>query len=80
MSKKITARQKELLLLIRDFTKAHGYPPSRRDLLNALDVTSTNTIACLLNALAARKLIVLLPRTARGITLTPESVAVVGPL
>lgn len=80
MTKRITARQKELLLLIRDFTKAQGYPPSRRDLLTALGVTSTNTIACLLNALAARKLIVLLPRTARGITLAPASLAVLGPV
>jgi SOS-response transcriptional repressor LexA len=80
MTKKITARQKELLILIRDFTKAQGFPPSRRDLLEALGVTSTNTIVCLLKALEVRKLIVVLPRTARGITLTPESVAVVGPV
>jgi repressor LexA len=79
MAKKITARQKQLLIIIRDFTKSNGYPPSRRDLLDALGVTSTNTVACLLQALVDRELIKLLPKTARGIILTAASLEVVGP-
>ncbi|TXH16097.1 MAG: hypothetical protein E6R03_06105 [Hyphomicrobiaceae bacterium] len=79
MKKKITARQKQVLVLIRDFTKSNGYPPSRRDLLESLGVTSTNTIACLLNALKERGLIDLLPHKARGIKLTESAQDIVGP-
>lgn len=79
MAKKITARQKQVLLLIRDFSKSKGYPPSRRDLLESLGVTSTNTVACLLKALRDRGLLELLPHTARGIKLTATAEEILGP-
>ncbi len=55
--KPATPRQLELLELIAAFVAANGYPPSYREMAAAMGVTSTNTIACVVDALEARGLL-----------------------
>lgn len=78
MTYKVTPRQRQLLLLIRDFTRKNGYPPSRRELLLELGAASTNTVTCLLKSLEKNKLVLIAPKISRGITLTDQGNTILG--
>jgi repressor LexA len=41
---RLAPRQKVLLMFVRDYHAAHGYPPTVREMANALGVTSTNGV------------------------------------
>ena len=54
---------------IREFIKAHGYPPTVRELCQITGVKSTSAMAYRLQRLANMGHIKLTPNIARGITL-----------
>jgi repressor LexA len=51
MGRALTRRQREILRFIVDYTREHGYPPSVRDVGNALMLTSSSTVHSHLSAL-----------------------------
>jgi repressor LexA len=65
-----TDRQLEVLLLVRDLTDWRGYPPSYRDLADALRVSSVNTPREHVRALVAKGLLESTPRVARCLRVT----------
>ena len=70
MSREPTARQREVLLLVRDLTDWRGYPPSLADLRDALRVSAINTARCHVQALVAKGLLESTPRVARCLRVT----------
>jgi len=50
----MTDRQKRVLAAVVSLTGYHGYPPSLRQLMVVLGITSTNGVVCHLTALAAK--------------------------
>ena len=67
--KPLTARQAEVLQLIRDFVQSTGFPPTRADIAQVLGFKSANAAEDHLKALARKGYIELLPGTSRGIRL-----------
>ncbi|MDR7400708.1 MAG: transcriptional repressor LexA [Armatimonadota bacterium] len=51
MSKGLTRRQREILAFVQRYTDAHGYPPSVREIGQALGLTSSSTVHSHLSAL-----------------------------
>jgi repressor LexA len=51
MGKGLTRRQKEILTFIQRYSEAHGYPPSVREIGQALGLTSSSTVHSHLTAL-----------------------------
>jgi repressor LexA len=51
MSKGLTRRQREILAFVQRYTEAHGYPPSVREIGQALGLTSSSTVHSHLSAL-----------------------------
>ena len=51
MGKGLTRRQQEILTFVRRYTDAHGYPPSVREIGQALGLTSSSTVHSHLSAL-----------------------------
>jgi len=51
VGKGLTRRQQEILTFIRRYTDAHGYPPSVREIGQALGLTSSSTVHSHLSAL-----------------------------
>ncbi|MDY6829130.1 MAG: transcriptional repressor LexA [Pseudomonadota bacterium] len=69
---KLTARQLELLDLIRDQLSHNGMPPTLVELAGAMGVNSTNAVRGHLKALEKKGLLELIPGTSRGIRLLEE--------
>ena len=67
--KPLTARQAEVLQLIRDFVQSTGFPPTRADIAQVLGFKSANAAEDHLKALARKGYIELLPGASRGIRL-----------
>lgn len=68
----LTARQSEVLALIRSYITDTGYPPTRADIAAELGFKSPNAAEEHLKALARKGAIEIIPGTSRGIRL-PES-------
>ncbi len=51
MSRGLTRRQREILNYVIEYTRRYGYPPSVRDIGNALRLTSSSTVHSHLSAL-----------------------------
>lgn len=51
MGKALTKRQKEILIFVQRYSEAHGYPPSVREIGQALGLTSSSTVHSHLSAL-----------------------------
>lgn len=51
MGRGLTRRQKEILTFIQRYSEAHGYPPSVREIGQALGLTSSSTVHSHLSAL-----------------------------
>lgn len=66
----LTDRQRLVLRHIRDHRRRTGNSPTLRELMNYLEIKSTNGVMCHLRALQKKGLIHLEPNTARSITLT----------
>ncbi len=63
----LTPRQEQVLEMIQSFTAAHGYPPTRYEIADALGFSSVNAAVDHLKALARKGTIELLPGASRGI-------------
>ena len=69
----LTARQTQVLEMIRDFIDSTGLPPTRVEIAKKLRFRSPNAAEEHLRALARKGAIELLPGASRGIRLTQES-------
>ena len=67
MEPQLTARQAEILEVIRNHVAETGMPPSRPELAKILGIASTNGVFKHLVALAKKGAIELVPNAARGI-------------
>lgn len=72
MMRPLTARQAEILELIRDTILSTGMPPTRAEIAKQLGFRSANAAEDHLKALAKKGFIEMLPGTSRGIRLTEE--------
>ena len=69
----LTARQKEILHLIREHTASSGFPPTRADICRAMGFKSPNAAEEHLRALERKGAIEILAGASRGIRITQES-------
>ena len=65
----LTARQAQILVWIREYLEAKGFPPTRVEMAKALGFRSPNAAEDHLKALARKGAIELLPGSSRGIRL-----------
>ena len=68
---KLTARQEQVLQLVKDYMEETGYPPTRADIAKELGFKSANAAEEHLRALARKGHIEIVPGASRGIRL-PE--------
>ena len=73
MESPLTARQSEILEIIRNYVAETGRPPSRPELAKMLGISSTNGVFKHLDALAKKGAIELVPNAARGIRVVAEA-------
>ncbi len=69
----LTARQKEILHLIREHTATSGFPPTRADICRAMGFKSPNAAEDHLRALERKGAIEMLPGASRGIRVMQQS-------
>ena len=69
----LTARQEEVLSLIKNHLEETGYPPTRADIAKQLGFKSANAAEEHLKALAKKGAIEIIPGTSRGIKLAYEA-------
>ncbi len=69
----LTARQAEILQLIRDHIDETGFPPTRAEIADILGFRSVNAAEDHLKALERKGAIEIIPGTSRGLRLTGES-------
>jgi repressor LexA len=67
---KPTAAQREVLLIIRQFFREHSFPPTRREIGDALGVSSTNAVENHIYALERKGMLTRTRNTARSTVLT----------
>lgn len=60
----------EALVFIREFTTEHGYPPTRREMGDALGIMSSSTVQVLIRNMIEEGLIEVAPKGARAISVT----------
>ena len=65
----LTERQQQMLAFVREYLTTHAYPPSIRDIRNALGIASNATVSRRLDELSDRGWIYRRKRVARGILL-----------
>ena len=70
---KLTARQEQILRLIRDAIEKTGFPPTRAEIAKELGFRSANAAEEHLQALARKGAIEIFPGTSRGIRLRDSS-------
>ena len=78
MESQLTARQAEILEIIRNHVAETGMPPSRPELARMLGISSTNGVFKHLDALAKKGAIELIPNAARGIRVLEMGLPLVG--
>lgn len=78
MESPLTARQAEILEVIRGYVAETGRPPSRPELARLLGIASTNAVFKHLDALARKGAIELVPNAARGIRVVEPGLPLVG--
>ena len=69
----LTARQKEILHLIREHSASSGFPPTRADICRAMGFKSPNAAEEHLRALERKGAIEILAGASRGIRITQET-------
>lgn len=67
-----TQRQRDLLRALERLSRENGYTPSVRELAEALGVSSTNSVASLIEALAEEGLVLRTPGRCRSLRLSEE--------
>lgn len=70
---KLTARQEQILHLIRDAIDTTGFPPTRAEIASQLGFRSANAAEEHLQALARKGAIIISPGTSRGIRLSDSA-------
>lgn len=75
---KLTARQEQILKLIRDAIDNTGFPPTRAEIANELGFRSANAAEEHLQALARKGAIEISPGTSRGIRLRDMGISRLG--
>lgn len=78
MIKKITKRQKELLLIIYKYIKDTGYPPTFEEMRKALNVSSNQSVVDLLMRLEKQRVIKKSGSVARGMAILPMGYEILG--
>ena len=78
MGSQLTARQAEILEIIREYVADTGMPPSRPELAKLLGIASTNGVFKHLDALARKGALELIPNAARGIRVMDKGLPLVG--
>jgi repressor LexA len=78
MESELTARQAQILEIIRGYVAQTGRPPSRPELAKILGISSTNGVFKHLEALARKGAIELVPNAARGIRVVDTGLPLVG--
>ena len=73
MSERLTARQAQVLDIVRTYIDDTGYPPTRADIAKELGFRSPNAAEEHLKALARKGAIEMIPGTSRGIRLMESS-------
>lgn len=61
-------RPRRVLAFLRDYTTEHGYPPSTREIGDAVGLSSVSSVVHQLQVLESRGYITRTPNTPRGIT------------
>jgi repressor LexA len=67
----LSTRQKKILKFITTFIGTHGYPPTIREIGEAVGIASTSVVNYNLNKLVDRGLIDRAPKVSRGLWLSP---------
>ena len=75
MTQTLTARQAEILNLIREYIEDNGLPPTRAEIANLLGFRSANAAEEHLRALERKGVIELVPGASRGIRLMDDEAA-----
>lgn len=78
MKKAITSRQKELLLIIYQYIKDTGYPPTFAEMKDRLGVASNQSVIDLLAKLEKQRILKKNESAARGIAILPMGYEVLG--
>lgn len=78
MKKAITSRQKELLLIIYQYIKDTGYPPTFAEMKDRLGVASNQSVIDLLMKLEKQRIIKKNESAARGIAILPMGYEILG--
>lgn len=68
----LSNRQKNILKFIETFIEEQGYPPTIREIGNAVDIASTSVVNYNLNKLVERGLIERAPKVSRGLWLAND--------
>lgn len=75
MASRPSKKQHELLQFIDSFIKQHGYGPSYREIMRALDYKSVSTVAIHIDGLIAHGLLTKATRSARSLEVVGAGVA-----
>lgn len=78
MKKAITSRQKELLLIIYQYIKDTGYPPTFAEMKDRLGVASNQSVIDLLAKLEKQRILKKNESAARGIAILPMGYEILG--
>ena len=70
-----TQRQRAICRFIRRYSQEHGWPPSRREIGQALQTESLGHVEYWLNVLAQHGYLHITPHVSRGLTLTAAGIA-----
>ncbi len=68
----LSDRQQRMLVFIRDYLGAHGYPPSNREIGHATGISSTSVVDYNLKRLERKGHLVCDPKVSRGIKLSAD--------
>lgn len=69
------ARQRTICRFIQHYSQEHGWPPSRREIGQAVHMRSLGQVEYWLKVLAQQGYLLITPRVSRGITLTEAGTA-----
>jgi repressor LexA len=69
----LSARQRDIVEFIRDFTEWHGYPPSVREIAQHTGLASTSSVHYQVQLLVRLGVVVRDPSRSRAITLTEKA-------
>ena len=72
MGKKLSERQRKVFTFLEDFIDDNGYPPTVREIMNGIGLTSTSLVTYYLDKLEERGLLKREAAISRGIRLISE--------